>query len=60
MAEEPRVKERIRFNENGERVSRVRFGSIMTEEKYNNGRKMDTEHFQDYYFIPTGYMVEIL
>ena len=40
-------------------VSTSGFGTEVTEVVYDNGRKMDTDYFQDYYFIPTGYIVEI-
>lgn len=59
LAEEPRIKERSYFDENGKWVSTSGFGTTVTEEVYDNGRKIDTDHFQDYYFTPTGYMVEI-
>ena len=59
LAEEPRIEKRSYFDENGKWVSTSKFGTSVTEEVYDNGRKMDTDYFQDYYFIPTGYMVEI-
>lgn len=59
LAEEPRIKERSYFDENGKWVSTSGFGTEVTEEVYDNGRKMDTDYFQDYYFVPTGYIVEI-
>ena len=60
LAGEPRIKERIYFDENGKWRSTFRFvGATVTEEVYDNGRSMDTHYWQDYYFIPTGAIVKI-
>ena len=57
MAEAPAVTQRVRITEGGGKAT-ANFGTTVEEERYEQGRKLDTEYFQEYRCQPTGWMVE--